>query len=167
MLFRSFTMETSIYAYTLGEETLMFSDRDYFRLGEDLIVAFRDYMILQDQLQVEILDTGYKQGKAVGVPAADLFRMEIQEGKEIERKKERKEKFRLKYDKSTTSQKTEDKNCSSSKLSQPHKIKETPYFANATANKTTNDNKQKSSFIINNQKSNNQMLMVQDRKSVV
>eukprot|EP00826_Nyctotherus_ovalis_P006528 TRINITY_DN11560_c0_g1_i1.p1 TRINITY_DN11560_c0_g1~~TRINITY_DN11560_c0_g1_i1.p1 ORF type:complete len:426 (-),score=99.81 TRINITY_DN11560_c0_g1_i1:404-1681(-) len=86
----SFTLESSMFAYTLGEEIAMFQERDYFRLGESLVTALNDYLKLNAHIQ-ELAD-GAKAGRLVeltGVPAADLLRLEIQEYKAEEKKRER------------------------------------------------------------------------------
>ena len=98
----SFTLETSIYAYTLGEEIIIFSERDYFRIGEELVISFYDYLKLLKDLQVEMDDMNdyLRPGRLVkltGIPAADLFKMEIKEDKANKKKKERFEKHKNRY----------------------------------------------------------------------
>jgi len=86
----SFTLESSMFAYMVGEEMVMFQERDYARLGEALMNALNDYLKLETHMQ-EVAD-GVKAGRLIeliGVPAADLLKLEIQEYKIEEKKRER------------------------------------------------------------------------------
>ena len=94
----SFTLESSIYAYTLGEEVVTFSEREYIRIGESLMEALNDYRLLIEEIQIEMSETRnwLKPGRLVeltGMPAADVLKQEIQEDKEGKKEgKERKAK---------------------------------------------------------------------------
>jgi len=80
----SFTLESSQYAYDLGNEVVRFTERDYTMLAEFLMFSFDEYRKLLIGLQNE-LRTGWLKPcqlkKLTGVPAADLLRKEIEEEK--------------------------------------------------------------------------------------
>ncbi len=63
----SFTLETSMYAYTLGDEVVRFSEREYFAIGEALMLALNEYRQLLGEPGCRLLEL-------VGTPAADLLR---------------------------------------------------------------------------------------------
>ncbi len=97
----SFTMESSIYAYTLGEEVIRFSEREYVRIGEALMCALNDYITLLDHMQLEMSETRdwLKPGRLAeltGTPAADVLKLEIREDKEEGRRRERRERLKVK-----------------------------------------------------------------------
>lgn len=50
----SFTLESSMYAYKLGNEVVRFTERDYIRIGEALMEALHEYHVIMGQLQSQI-----------------------------------------------------------------------------------------------------------------
>lgn len=49
----SFTLETSQFAYNLGEEVVRFAEKDYFRVAVGFLQALHEYGRLVEQLQTE------------------------------------------------------------------------------------------------------------------
>eukprot|EP01022_Parablepharisma_sp_SALTPOND_P028315 TRINITY_DN70786_c1_g1_i1.p1 TRINITY_DN70786_c1_g1~~TRINITY_DN70786_c1_g1_i1.p1 ORF type:complete len:1010 (-),score=46.68 TRINITY_DN70786_c1_g1_i1:1429-4458(-) len=166
----SFTLESSMYAYTVGEEVVQFSEREYIRIGEALMNALHDYKALLGQMQLEMSETRdwLKPGRLVeltGTPAADLLKLEIQEDKEEEKKRERREKLKIKVQmtKIPSFQKvTEGKNTSTRPPAMPHKSRAASCVANALNNKTADT---KTSMPFNKQTNANASLLV-DSKDV-
>ncbi len=90
----SFTLESSMYAYTIGDELVRFSEREYSEIGEALMHALNDYRILLDEFQEDTIGgkDWLKSSKLLelsGVPAADLLKNEIREDREEEGKRAR------------------------------------------------------------------------------
>ena len=93
----SFTLESSMYAYTMGTEVTRFTEREYSQIGEALMLALYEYQLIIGQLQKEMgVNKGWlKPGRLAelaGTPAADLLRQEIEEANEDAKKKERRDK---------------------------------------------------------------------------
>eukprot|EP00826_Nyctotherus_ovalis_P004493 TRINITY_DN10981_c0_g1_i2.p1 TRINITY_DN10981_c0_g1~~TRINITY_DN10981_c0_g1_i2.p1 ORF type:complete len:418 (+),score=110.98 TRINITY_DN10981_c0_g1_i2:67-1320(+) len=92
----SFTLESSQYAYDLGNEVVRFTERDYTMLAEFLMIALDEYRKLLIELQNEFR-TGWLKPcqlkELTGVPAADLLRREIEEEKASSRKRDKFEKL--------------------------------------------------------------------------
>lgn len=86
----SFTLETSVYGYTLGKDVVRFSERDYFRIGEAFVKALHEYIVLLEQVQTDSCDNVCRQLKVLGMPAADQLRMEV-----FESEKKGKDKLRV------------------------------------------------------------------------
>lgn len=88
----SFTLESSQYAYDLGNEIVRFTERDYTMLAEFLMIALDEYRKLLIELQNEFR-TGWLKPcqlkELTGVPAADLLRREIEEEKAASRKRDK------------------------------------------------------------------------------
>lgn len=100
----SFTMESSMFAYVLGSEIVMFQERDYERLGEDLMNALHEYMKVIETMQAEFIDDKEwlkpgKLAKLTGILAADQLRLEIQEDKMEERKRRLRNAFKVRTQK--------------------------------------------------------------------
>lgn len=88
----SFTLESSIFAYEVGEEVVMFTRREYNRIGEALMEALNDYRLLMEQAEGESNETRewIKPGRLneiTGIPAADVLKQEILEDKEEEKRR--------------------------------------------------------------------------------
>ncbi len=97
----SFTLESSQYAYTIGEEVIRFTERDYARISDYLMQALDEYRKLIEELHTEIGQSSEwlrpcRLAELTGVPAAELLRREIAEEKEEARKRERRERLRAK-----------------------------------------------------------------------
>jgi len=100
----SFTMESSVFAYVLGREVVVFQERDYERLGEALINALHQYMKLIESMQAEFIDDKEclkpgKLAKMTGILAADKLRLEIEEDKAEERKRRLRSTFKIRAQK--------------------------------------------------------------------
>eukprot|EP01022_Parablepharisma_sp_SALTPOND_P016667 TRINITY_DN249_c1_g1_i1.p1 TRINITY_DN249_c1_g1~~TRINITY_DN249_c1_g1_i1.p1 ORF type:complete len:1041 (-),score=41.47 TRINITY_DN249_c1_g1_i1:2296-5418(-) len=93
----SFTLESSQYAYTIGDEVMRFTERDYVRVSEYLMFALDEYRKLLIELHTELSDQNEwlkpcQLRELAGVPAADVLKKEIAEEKEEAKRKERREK---------------------------------------------------------------------------
>lgn len=93
----SFTLETSQYAYTVGEEVIRFTERDYIRVSQFLMTALDEYRKLLAELHNELINDQAewlrpcKLRELAGMPAADLLKREIEEEKEEAKKREKRE----------------------------------------------------------------------------
>lgn len=100
----SLTLESSQYAYTVGEEVVRFTERDYMLISEALMLALHEYTnILVDihDGRGEESDTRdwlkpCKLVELAGIPAADVLNREIAEEKLKEKRKSQREKLRQK-----------------------------------------------------------------------
>lgn len=148
----SFTMESSIYGYSLGDEVVWFSEREYIRIGEALMNALHDYVVLIGQMQTEMSETKdwLKPGRLIeltGMPAADVLKNKIQSSKEEERKRERREKLKIKVQmtKIPSFQKVVENKISISLpkvCNAPHKSRAASCVTNQLATKTENIQRQ-------------------------
>jgi len=95
----SFTLETSQYAYKVGDDIVRFTERDYALISEALLQAIHTYNSILPEIHNDYMDDWLKPCNLLelaGIPAADILTRELEESKAEMKRKQRKDKLREK-----------------------------------------------------------------------